>query len=69
MAIFFFALLLILIFSIVSSYFIALKAHKKLKESNNENADVWAFLIFIISLIIIGGGVFLLVATNINFGR
>lgn len=69
MALFGLALILIILITILCSFFITKKAHRKLQEQNNKNADGWGILIFVLSFIIIGIGLYLLIASNVNFGR
>ena len=69
MGIFLLFLIVLLFISIASAWFIAKAAYKKLQSQNNQYDQVFAALIFLFSLVIIGGGIFFLVATNIPFGR
>ena len=58
-----------LIIGLISAWFIARAAFKKLKNQNSEYPGALSALIFIFSLIIIGGGIFFLIATNVELGR
>jgi len=69
MEIFFLFLIVLLFISISSAWLIAKAAYKKLKSHNHPYDQVFALLIFLFSLIVIGGGIFFLVATKIPFSR
>jgi hypothetical protein len=62
-------LLVILALSWLSSHFIAKAAYKKLKMDNNENAQGWRILIFILSFIGIAACIFFLIVNNIRIER
>jgi len=62
-------LIVILAVSITSAYFISKAATKKLRKENIKNAEAWGALIFFLSLIIIGGGIFLLFIFSVPFRR
>lgn len=62
-------LVLALIVSLVSSYFISRAAHKKLKKAGNKYALVVAILIFLVSAVILYFACVKLVINNIHIER
>jgi hypothetical protein len=69
MAIFLVILLISLIATIVSSYFISNSVYKTLVKKNNKNATAVRVLIFILSFIAIAGAIYFLILTNFRIER
>ena len=58
-----------LIIGLISAWFIARTAFEKLKSQNSEYPGALSALVFIFSLIVIGGGIFFLIAMNVEISR